>query len=54
VNGDSSGGLLKCVGDVFQCERRQRENVARQPIELRGGASLETILQVIQALMPMR
>jgi len=54
VNDDSSGGLLKCVWDVFQCERHERENAVRQVIELRGGASFETILQVIHALVPMR
>jgi hypothetical protein len=54
VNDDSSGWLFKCVWDVFQGERHQRENAVRQITDLRGGASFETILQVIHAFVPIR
>jgi len=54
VSDDSSGGILKSVWDVFQCECHQSENTVRQVIELRSGASFETILEVIHALIPMR
>src|SRR6185503_1038154 len=46
-NDDSSGGLLKCVGAIFQCECHDSENAVRQLIGLCGSASLETVLQVI-------
>ena len=41
-------------GTVFQCECHESENAVRQLIDLCGGTSLETVLQVIHALMPMR
>jgi hypothetical protein len=46
--------LLECEWDVFQGERHERENAARQLIELRGSASFETILHAMRAFILMR